>query len=301
MWLFSRRRRPVPAVRDQLDLLKVEREKLKLSVGRRIADENPEFAAALLLGNGRGAQAFAKEKTLAERFFEKKILSDDFEGLDKLERVRRLIREERDEMELESEPGPSGFERTIQTFLPVVAAVLNPTGFQAALAAASVQGQQQQSPLPQVPGPPSLQVAEVPASGASVPVGSMPAGISAGQQFFSPQPSDQSGAGVGVGENVYPFPIRAAVVLTNLEALEPDAFVRWALSQPALAGPIGNLAAVPDEELPGLLASAEANPLFGEFSEVFGWLRANPQKAVAIVQSLRMHATRLPIEEDVAI
>jgi hypothetical protein len=290
MWPFRRRTRLQKTLQEQLGELKLERERLKLSVGRRIAEDNPDLAAALLLGGARGAQAFVtREKSLAERFFEKKILSDDFDGLDKLERVRRLIREERDEMDLEETPGPSPLERTVQTFLPVIAAVLNPAGFQAVMA-------------PQQPQPGQVQISETTIAAANPGPVLLPQPVAAANPQLSPAapPSVTLEPDLS-GGTVYPFPVRAATVLANLEGMPPDAFANWALGQPALSGHLQTLAGMPDQHLASMLAQAETNPFLGEYGQVFLWLRANPERTTAVLEALRARTTSLAVEEDVAI
>jgi len=289
MWPFKRHRRGDKSVSDQLGELQVERQRLKIRVGQRVADDNPELAAALLWGGSKGAQAFVtKEKSLAERYFEKRILGEDDDPLEKLERIRRLIREERDDMDLDDTPGPTTLERAVQTFLPVIAAALNPAGFQQAMAAQQ----------------PQLQITEAPAvvSSSSAAAAFPPPAATASSFPQSPPVEATSTVQTDVtGAPVYAFPVRVAVVLSNLESMTPDAFTAWALGQPALARHMQALAAIPDEQLAQLLAQAEANPLLGEFGQVFAWLRANPHKTTAIIQSLRMRTSSLPVEEDVAI
>lgn len=271
MWPFKRRgKRKFPAVDEELAQVRVARKRLELSVAKNLADQNPELAARYLLGKGAVLTA---EKSLAERFLEAKLLRDDDDGLDKLERLHTFYARKREEMGLDDERDESPFERALERFggpvIQAIAAAVNPSGYQQALA--QVQAAQQQQPLDEA----HQVVTEVSPrrGGPQVP-----------QHAFAdlePQTEDHRNV-------VHLFqPINPPLVLANLAGMPPPEFARWALQQPSLAEHMRNLATSTDEQLASSLASMEQNPFFGGWREVFGWLRANPERTGAIVTALR--------------
>lgn len=286
-----------------MDKTRLEIARLKVSVAQQVAADDPRMAAALLWGGAKGAAQTltAREPTLAEKYLEAKLLRDsDDDGFDRLLKVRQLIREEREEYAGEYDRS-SGVERAMERFGPTLlaglASMLNPAGFQAALAA---QQQQQASGLvAQPPTPP-------------------PGGTNAGMVAPAPPPPLQSGAVMGPppeaeqaddqdqdeenSPDVINFPgLRPAVVLANLDAMPPAVFAHWALEQPMLGEQLRALSQQSDDQVWKSLEIASQNPLAGGFKAVFEWLRQHPQQSQAIIEAIRVMTVQLDPEDDVAI
>lgn len=270
MWPFKRRKKALLAADEQLALVRVGTARLKLDVGKALAESNPELAARLLWGGGKAV--VTKEKSLADLYLEKKILGDGEDPLDQLDKLDQFY-------ERKFGPGDdrgSSFERALERFggplIEAAAMALNPAGYQNIRA--QLQAEQQQ---------PGQVVTEV---RPRVPIHEL--------AELGPQQEDHS--------NVVLFAITPQMVLTNLAGMPPSEFARWALGQQAVAGHMQNLANCSDEELGATLASAESNPLFGAWRDVFGWLRQNPERTTAIIQSVRaLLAYQTEDPDDVAL
>jgi hypothetical protein len=282
-WPWSRKRRATPSVEQALGELKVERERLKLQVGKAVVQSNPELALRFLWGGGRNAAMQTHpEKSLAEKYFEKQVLEGG-DGWSKLREMRQLLREERMEMEASysEDDEQSPIERSLERFggplIAGLAALVNPAGYQQAMQAMEEQKRQQ------------VQVAEV----SQQPRPAMPRPDQA--QSYVEGEIDQE------DDNVLPLPVKPATVLANMEGLPPAVFAQWALAQPAVRGQVLALAGVPDDQLMAMLAAAESNPFAREWQDVFKWLRANPERTSAIVQALRTMTAAQDDPDDVAL
>jgi hypothetical protein len=300
LWPFSRRRRYQRDVDEAQARGRLEIQRLKIDVAKQVAAEDPRTAAALLWGGARGAAQTLgpREPSIAEKYLEHKLLKDaDEDGFERMLRVREMIREERAEVDSEyggnSNALTSALERFGPTLLAGLAATLNPAGYQAAL----VQAQNQQAaaaaaqagqPMPPLPGGTQLPRGPETVSGA-VPTPAEPP-----EQLDDDQEAADNA-------DVLLFPLRASTVLANLDAMPPAVFARWILEQPVLGTQMAALAQQSDDQIWQSLEVASTNPLAGEFSQVFAWLRGHPQQATAIVESMRAMTIKLDDADDVAI
>jgi hypothetical protein len=292
-WPFGRRRgrRPSPTTDAALAEVRLERERLKLELARQV---DPEVALTILASRSRGAQqTFTRQPSqleqLGARLIESKLLEPS-DGFSTLQRTLAVIREVREEVvDPEEQDTPSGaLQQALSTFGPILVAglagVLNPAGYQAAMA--QLQAAQQPQPTLQITEtlPASL---DQPASAPAL------AGPEPAAEIAELAPEEAS--------NVTPLPIRPATVLHHLQVMPPASFARWALGQPAVGSYLQALATVPDDQLWAQLANLESNWFLREWKDIFGWLRANPERASAVVLAIRAMCTPLPDEDSVAL